>query len=121
MFSIKLDIRRTPLIANLLIQQLRFMIDVKTAVESAYKYLQFVRDMIGGQLEDLRLEEVELSEDKHSWLITLGYDLPVKNRSQIEELLTSPISPKKAFRREYKLFRVNSETGEVEAMKIRQV
>lgn len=94
------------------------MIDIKTAVGSAYKYAQ---DMIGDQLEDLRLEEVELSEDRHFWLITLGYDVLVKNRSQLEEILTPPNFPKKIFRREYKLFRVNSETGDVEAMKIRQV
>lgn len=97
------------------------MIDVKSAVSSVYEYLQVVQDMIGGNLEDLRLEEVELSDDKTSWLITLGYDLPVKNRSQLEELLASPVRPKQIFKREYKLFRVNSETGEVEAMKIREV
>jgi len=97
------------------------MIDVKTAVSFAYGYLRDVQDMVGGNLEDLRLEEVELSDDKRSWLITLGYDLPVKNRSQLEELLTAPNLPKKTFKREYKLFRVNSETGEVESMKIRQV
>jgi hypothetical protein len=32
------------------------MLDVKAAVSSAYKYLQFIQDMMGGQLEDLRLE-----------------------------------------------------------------
>ncbi|UBF30508.1 hypothetical protein K9N68_35610 (plasmid) [Kovacikia minuta CCNUW1] len=97
------------------------MIDVKAAVSAAYQYLQFLQDTMGGKLEDLRLEEVELSDDKTSWLITLGYDLPVKNRSQLEELLASPSRPKQTFKREYKLFRVNSETGEVEAMKIRAV
>ncbi|HEY9648141.1 MAG TPA: hypothetical protein V6C88_17325 [Chroococcidiopsis sp.] len=94
------------------------MIDVRYAVTSAYQYFESIKDILGGdQLADLRLEEVELSEDKHAWLITLGYDLLDKNRSQFEELMV----PKKPFRREYKLFRVNSETGEVEAMKIRQV
>jgi len=97
------------------------MIDVKAAFSSAYEYLQVVQDMLGGKLEDLRLEEVELADDKTSWLITLGYDLPVKNRSQLEELLASPTRPKLTFRREYKLFRVNAETGKVEAMKIRDV
>jgi hypothetical protein len=97
------------------------MIDVKAAFSSAYEYLQVVQDMLGGKLEDLRLEEVELADDKTSWLITLGYDLPVKNRSQLEELLASPTRPKPTFRREYKLFRVNAETGKVEAMKIRDV
>jgi hypothetical protein len=97
------------------------MIDVKSAVSAAHEYLQVVQEMIGGGVEDLRLEEVELSDDKTSWLVTLGYDLPVKNRSQLEELLASPVRPKQTFKREYKLFRVNSETGEVEAMKIREV
>lgn len=97
------------------------MIGVKDAVSSAYQYLQSVQNLIGDQLEDLRLEEVELSEDQQSWLITLGYDIPVKNRSQIEELLSPQNLSRKIFKREYKLFRVNSETGEVEAMKIRTV
>ena len=99
------------------------MIDVKAAVNSALRYFQTIREMIGGQLEDLRLEEVELSEDKHSWLITLGYDMPVKERerSQINDLLASSNFRKTPFQREYKLFRVNAETGEVEAMKIREV
>jgi hypothetical protein len=98
------------------------MIDVKAAVESAYQYFQDIQNLVGEKLEDLRLEEVELSEDKHSWLITLGYDRPVKSRSQLEELLASQISLKeKIFKREYKLFKVNSDTGEVESMKIRQV
>ena len=97
------------------------MIDVKTAIKSAYQYLEFVKDMIGDQLEDLRLEEVELAEDKHFWLITLGYDVPVKSRNRLEELLAPPNPTTRIFRREYKLFRVNSETGEVEAMKMRQV
>jgi hypothetical protein len=97
------------------------MIDVKTAVNSAYDYLRTVQNMMGGELEEIRLEEVELSEDKHSWLVTLGYDLPVKNRSQIEALMTAADSLRKVFKREYKLFSINSETGEVEAMKIRQV
>jgi len=99
------------------------MIDVKAAVKSALQYFQTLREMLGGQLEDLRLEEVELSEDKYSWLITLGYNVPTKplERSEFDEFLASSTPRKITFRREYKLFRVNSETGEVEAMKIREV
>lgn len=94
------------------------MISVKDAFNSVYQYLQSIQELLGDQLEDLRLEEVELSEDRQSWLITLGYDIPVKNR--LENVLGSAFSTP-AFRREYKLFRVNSETGEVEAMKIREI
>ncbi|OUC13585.1 MAG: hypothetical protein B0A82_16650 [Alkalinema sp. CACIAM 70d] len=97
------------------------MIDVKNAVSSAYKYLQAIQEMFGGEFDDLRLEEIELSEDQTSWLITLGYDLPIKNRSALHELLATPTQPQQLFRREYKLFKVNAETGMVEAMKIRKV
>ncbi|MEH1959359.1 MAG: hypothetical protein V7L05_05605 [Nostoc sp.] len=46
------------------------MIDVKTAVNAAYEYIKSMQDMMGSSLGDLRLEEVELSEDKSFWLIT---------------------------------------------------
>lgn len=72
-----------------------------------------IQDMIGNPAEDLRLEEVELSEDKNFWLITLGFERPVKNKTPLAEIAIMS--------REYKIFRVNSQTGEVEAMKIRQV
>ncbi len=84
-------------------------IDVKTAVESANRYFRSLAGMIGSinELSNIRLEEVELSDDKRYWLITLGFD-----RSD-RSILSSD--------REYKLFKINSETGEVEAMKIREV
>jgi len=99
------------------------MVDIKAAVNSAYSYLREIQELVGGKFEDLRLEEVELSEDKRFWHITLGYDLPVKVRvgSQLEEMLISQTQRKQEFQREYKLFKVNAETGEVESMKIRKV
>lgn len=98
-------------------------IDVRTAVNNAIVYLKSIQDLIGNaatEIEDLRLEEIELSEDKKSWLITLGFDIPVKNRSPIEAIMASPIASPK-YQREYRLFQVNAETGEVESMKIRKV
>ncbi|MEH2182112.1 hypothetical protein [Nostoc sp.] len=99
------------------------MIDVKTAVNAAYQYIKSIQDMMGSSLKDLRLEEVELSEDKSFWLITLGFDIPKKPpKSQFENLIApSMASTLVLYEREYKLFKVNSQTGEVEAMKIRQV
>ena len=99
------------------------MIDVKTAVNAAYEYIRSLQDIIGSSLPDLRLEEVELSNDKSFWLITLGFDIPKKPpKSRLENLIpTSLASTPALYEREYKLFKVNSETGEVEAMKIRQV
>lgn len=92
--------------------------DVKAAVKSAIEYLKSLEDEISNDLQDLRLEETELSPDEKYWLITLGYDVPIKNRSGIEKIM-SPYD--KSYKREYKLFKVNSENHQVEAMKIRVV
>ncbi|MEH2277748.1 MAG: hypothetical protein V7K40_23900 [Nostoc sp.] len=99
------------------------MIDIKTAVNAAYEYIKSLQEMMGSSLRDLRLEEVELSEDKSLWLITLGFDIPKKPpQSQFENLIaTSGAFTTVLYEREYKLFKVNSQTGKVEAMKIRQV
>jgi hypothetical protein len=88
------------------------MIDAKVASLSAYNYLDSLQDVMGGGFQDIRLEEVELTDDKDYWLITLGYDLPDKFKGALGL---------EVFRREYKLFRVNAQTGEVESMKIRSV
>lgn len=90
-------------------------IDVKTAVIAANDYLQDVKDLMKIQLESLRLEEVELSEDQREWLITLGFDVPVKTNS----LANFMAGTNSIHQREYKLFKVDSETGEVKSMKIR--
>ena len=94
-------------------------IDVKAAVTIAIDYLKFLQDNISNELQDIRLEEVELSEDKRYWLITLGYDVPVKNPAAFFAELISPNAP--IYKREYKLFKINSENSQVEAMKIREV
>lgn len=99
------------------------MIDIKTAVNAAYEYIKSLQEMMGSSLGDLRLEEVELSEDKSFWLITLGFNIPKKPpKSRLEDLIPMSLaSTSVLYEREYKLFKVNSQTGEVEAMKIRQV
>jgi hypothetical protein len=92
------------------------MLELRSAVMQAQNYFQSIQDMLGNSLEDLRLEEVELSDDKQYWLITLGYSrLADKSKNPLLEGII-PVS-----QREYQLFKVNSETGEVEAMKIREV
>lgn len=90
------------------------IIDLKTVVSAAYNYLTSMQDMMGNQLQNIRLEEVELSEDKNFWLITLGFDIPVKNKTPLPVLGETT-------QREYKIFQVNSQTGKVEAMKIRKL
>ena len=50
------------------------MIDIRTAVSAAQTYIQSVQDLMGSSLQNLRLEEAEVSEDRRFWLITLGHD-----------------------------------------------
>lgn len=87
-------------------------IDVRAAVFAAKNYLQSLQGLLEYQIKDLRLEEVELSEDRKYWLITLGF-------------ITTTVGAEESFflkkERDYKVFKVNAETGEVESMKIREL
>jgi len=86
----------------------REMIDVKEAVSSATKAL---RDFLAGkEFVNLELEEVELTDDGKSWLITLGFD-------RLVETLSIPMT---RLERKYKIFKVDGVTGKVTAMKIRK-
>jgi hypothetical protein len=81
------------------------MIGVQRAVASA-------RDFAGGlldaeKLSGISLEEVELSADERFWLVTLGF--PALGRWS--ELAGAG--------RDYKVFKVDAETGIVSSMKIR--
>lgn len=100
------------------------MIDVATAVRNASEYFKEIEVSLNGSPpENLRLEEVEKSEDADHWLITLGYDarsaLPPSPSILRPTLFTN--DDKWTYVREYKLFRINTSTGEIESMKIRKV
>ncbi|NEQ36783.1 MAG: hypothetical protein F6K40_11040 [Okeania sp. SIO3I5] len=87
-------------------------IDVRGALLAAKKYLQSLRGLLEYEIKDLRLEEVELSEDRKYWLITLGF------------LTITPGEEESFFskkERDYKVFKINAETSEVESMKIREL
>lgn len=101
------------------------MIDVKTAVNVANNYFLAIKDKMG-DLQNVRLEEVELSEDRKYWLITLGFDISknrIKNKkpSGIGSGIAGLMQEVDLLITEYKVFKVNSETSEVEAMKIRKL
>jgi hypothetical protein len=93
-------------------------IDARGAVITAKKYFEDLQELIGNTFQDTLLEELELSEDKKFWLITLGFNRPVPRTKNplLPEITSSP-----EYKREYKLFKVDSETGEVKSMKIREV
>jgi|APDOM4702015191_1054821.scaffolds.fasta_scaffold646921_2 hypothetical protein len=80
------------------------MINVKTAVRKAVEYVQEFQDYLPQR--DVRLEETEFDETG-IWLITLSF--PSGN--------ILPLGPA----RDYKEFRIDAETGEVTAMKVRSL
>jgi hypothetical protein len=95
-------------------------IDARAAVKSATDYLEHLKDLMGEKFNNLRLEELELSENRQLWMVTLGYDVP-HTPSGIESLMTSGVYGQKSSKREYKIFNVEAQTGAVQSMKIRSI
>jgi hypothetical protein len=82
------------------------MVTVKEAVGSA---VEFARNMLDPPPQDLRLEEVDAGKTDRidAWRITLS----MQDRAGLGSL----------GRREYKVFTVRRDTGEVVSMKIREL
>jgi hypothetical protein len=91
------------------------MIDIRTATLAAINYIDSIQDLLKSSLENLNLEEAEISEDEKLWLITLGYDKP-NNDINASVLSTLRITP-----REYKLIKVKADTGDVVGIGIRKL
>jgi hypothetical protein len=95
------------------------MLDVTEAAISAQKHLF---SLIGvNRVSDVRLEEIEMTEpegfvasgvspEPSHWLITLSY-LPAN---------PNPLLPDER-QRQYKIFKINADTGDFVAMKMRDV
>jgi len=87
------------------------MISVKEAAKNAYEYMKEIPGYENN--ENIAVEEVELSEEestaKKYWLITIGYPVGFN--------ILQPTSRSK----EYKIFKVDADTGEVISMKIRNI
>jgi hypothetical protein len=82
------------------------MIELKKAVCAA---IGFAREVYGGDL-GVTLEEVEPSSDDRYWLITLGF---VDNANPFAVIAVGRANS------DYKVFKVDAESGEVISMKIR--
>ena len=84
------------------------MINVKEATDKAKEHLlAFFTDA-----EQVQLEEVELSEDKAHWLITLSYE------GLSSSVASSMLVGKSLL---YKIFKLDAKQGEVISMKIRDI
>lgn len=92
------------------------MLSVKEAVQAAH---QWVGELYPpGELRHLRLEEVRLSENERFWEITLGWVEPAIRENTFAASLSSDV---RVLPRVYKTLDVDAETGEVKAMRIREV
>ena len=84
------------------------MIDVTKATEKARSHLV----TFFPEAEKVQLEEVELTDDKTYWYITLSYE-------GVSNSVASSLLVGKSVR--YKIFKLDAESGEVLSMKIRDI
>lgn len=85
------------------------MIDVKTAVRAAMKYLQEFEEFVPAK--GIRLEETE-HDDSGDWLITLSMlDDQEESLGALAKLVPG--------KRNYKQFRIDETTGDIKSMKVR--
>lgn len=90
---------------------------IKTAVENA---MQFARDTLGaGRTAEMRLEEVESESiaGKDAWLITLSM---INTEGPLGPINAVASSLGADAKREYKVFTVAKDNGDVTAMRIRE-
>ena len=93
------------------------MVDVKEAAKQAADYFRKIYS--DKPYTDVLLEEVELSDDEKYWLITLSYEYELPIFSLPSGL--DPFGKRKDGPRKYKLFKIDADTGNVKAMKIRSL
>ena len=84
------------------------MINVKEATDKVKEYLvSFFPDA-----ENVQLEEVEMTEDKAHWFVTISYE-GVSNSVASSLLVGKTVL--------YKIFKIDAKVGEVISMKIRDI
>jgi hypothetical protein len=98
------------------------MIEIKQAVKAAIDHLA----ALYGNPRSLQLEEIYMSEDDRSWLVTLSF----LAEADEEEVFSGPYgvvaqlargADTKRLVRKYKTLEVDGESGEVRSMRIRPV
>lgn len=103
-------------------------IDLRTAINKVRNYISEFHDILGNNLDNVLIEETELSEDQKFWLITMGFDREVDPKKKkidpknplFSQEITNLLPQQKTLtiERVYKTFKVDSETGEVVSMKM---
>lgn len=92
------------------------MISIQDAVKAARDFAEVLYSE--GELKQLRVEEIESSEDGKHWLVTLGWVEPATRQiGGFAGLTNATIEP---LPRVYKVFTIDAETGRVLSMKMRE-
>ncbi len=89
------------------------MISVKKAVEAATSFAKYINEE--EELEALRVEEVELSDDDKIWLVKLGWNDPKILDTKTPSAQLTDLSGQVP--RIFKIFYVDADSGEVIKMK----
>ena len=98
-------------------------IDLRKAVQNVRDYIVEFNDILENNLDGVMVEETELSEDEKYWLITIGFNRKIDPREQNIPVLgiggiIAQEGKAATIKRDYKIFQVDSSTGEVVSMKI---
>jgi hypothetical protein len=92
------------------------MVDVKEAVGKAMDYL---KDMFQiDQFKDVLLEEVDLSQDNKFWNVTIGFTRVQESTSGGP--MATLIGQSAEFKREFKVFQIDAESGALRSMRSRK-
>ena len=104
--------------------------NIREAVQSVKNYISEMGEDLGNNIDNLRIEETELSEDGKFWLITVSYTHeldPITQKTYVANPLFSSLNdalPKsKTFNleRDYKTFKVDASNKEVVSMKMYRI
>ncbi|UCF99466.1 MAG: hypothetical protein JSV89_07980 [Spirochaetaceae bacterium] len=92
------------------------MVNVKAAVSKAMGYLKDMYQI--EQFKDVLLEEVDISEDNKYWNVTIGFTR--RQESTSGGPMATLIGQSTEFKREFKVFQIDAETGDLRSMRSRK-
>ena len=92
------------------------MVNVKDAVAKAMDYLKDMYQL--EQFKDVLLEEVDISEDNKYWNVTIGFTR--RQESTSGGPMATLIGQSTEYKREFKVFQIDAESGDLRSMRSRK-
>lgn len=91
----------------------------KQAARMAIDFVEGFYNELGQSIQDVMLEEIELSDDGSAWQITVGFSRLDRVNSPFNPMIPETLMPKFERSRQYKVVSVDRQTGDIPRMKIR--